>query len=55
LFVLRDGVAKQYIVSVGEPIGAGLHLLDGPPAGSKVIIDPPVELQDGQAIKQKEE
>jgi len=55
VFALQDGVAKRYIVQVGEPVGSGLHLLNGPAAGTRVITDPPATLRDGQAIKQKED
>lgn len=55
VFVLQDGIAKRVIVQVGEPVGEGLELVDGPSAGARVITNPPVTLRDGQAIKQKED
>jgi HlyD family secretion protein len=54
LFVLEEGKVRLAIVTVGEEMGSGFELLDGPPPGTRVIKDPPKDLIDGQSVKEKE-
>jgi RND family efflux transporter MFP subunit len=40
-------------VAVGAPFAGGLVLERGPDPGTKVVVDPPEQLADGQTIKEK--
>ena len=37
-----------------ERVAATFELLDGPSPGTKLVANPPADLQDGQKIKEKE-
>jgi RND family efflux transporter MFP subunit len=54
VFVLDDGKVKLSLVTVGEELGTGFELLEGPPPGTRVVKDPPKDLTDGQSVKEKE-
>jgi HlyD family secretion protein len=54
VFVIDQGRVKMTGVRVGGEAAGGLELVDGPPPGTKVVSNPPVDLQDGQKIKEKE-
>jgi RND family efflux transporter MFP subunit len=53
VFVIGDGKVKVTRVTLGPAVGAGFELVDGPPAGTKLVSSPRPELQDGQSIKEK--
>ncbi len=53
VWVVDQEKVKLSVVKVGEELGTGLVLLSGPPAGTKVVKDPPAGLLDGQGIKEK--
>ncbi|MFO0554430.1 MAG: efflux RND transporter periplasmic adaptor subunit [Polyangiaceae bacterium] len=53
VFVLDGGKVRLVMVSLGDAMGAGFVLRDGPPPGTRVVKDPPAELKDGQAVKEK--
>ncbi|MGH7270994.1 MAG: efflux RND transporter periplasmic adaptor subunit, partial [Polyangiaceae bacterium] len=53
VFVLDSGRVREILVTLGKPFGDGFELVGGPPAGTKVVSDPPLSLTDGQAIKEK--
>ncbi len=54
VFVVDQGKVKMTGVRVGDQASGGFELLDGPPPGTKVVANPPKDLQDGQKIKEKE-
>lgn len=54
VFVVDQGKVKMTGVRVGTEASGGFELLDGPPPGTKVVANPPGDLQDGQKIKEKE-
>jgi multidrug efflux pump subunit AcrA (membrane-fusion protein) len=53
VFVLNEGVVKMTPVKLGPPFGGGFELVEGPPAGARVVAQPSSELSDGQRIKEK--
>jgi hypothetical protein len=55
VFSLEDQTVRMRNVSLGPPVGAGFELLEGPPAGTRVIREPPANLADGQVVKEKSE
>lgn len=54
VFVVDQGRVKMVPVRVGGEAAGAFELLDGPPPGSKLVVNPPADLQDGQKIKEKE-
>ena len=54
VFVVDQGKVKVVNVRVGAEAAGGFELLDGPPPGTKLVANPPADLQDGQKIKEKE-
>jgi HlyD family secretion protein len=56
LFVIEDGKLRVARVQVGPPMtsGGSVELLDGPPAGTRVVNKPSGELFAGQPIKERE-
>jgi hypothetical protein len=40
-------------VTLGPSFGDGFELVDGPSPGTKLVSDPPPNLGDGQAIKER--
>lgn len=55
VFVIVDGRVKQMAVQLGPKLGSGFELVNGPAAGTRVVANPPADLQDGQKIKEKSE
>lgn len=55
VFVLEDGTVKMQPVELGDQVGSGFELRNGPPAGATVVRDPSSALFDGQKVKQKGE
>jgi RND family efflux transporter MFP subunit len=55
VFVLEDGAVRMRPVTLGDEVGSGFELLDGPPAGANVVRQPAKTLEDGQKVKQKGE
>lgn len=53
VFVVEDNVVHLRLVKLGAPFGDGRTLETPIPAGTKVVLDPPASLTDGQAIKEK--
>ncbi|HEX9298426.1 MAG TPA: efflux RND transporter periplasmic adaptor subunit, partial [Polyangiaceae bacterium] len=53
VFVVNEGVARMTPVKVGAPFANGFELVEGPSPGTRVVAQPPVELSDGQRIKEK--
>ena len=54
VFVVEDGVVRMKPVTLGEAVGSGFELLDGPSPGTRVVRAPGPELEDGQRVKEKE-
>ncbi len=55
VFVVESGKVKMEIVELGPPSADGVELVNGPPAGTRVVLDPPSTLADGLSIKEKTE
>jgi RND family efflux transporter MFP subunit len=53
VFVLDGDTVRMRNVSVGEKMGGGYELVDGPAPGTKLVADPPPALVDGQRVKEK--
>jgi RND family efflux transporter MFP subunit len=53
VWVVDGGKVKLTSVVLGEAFGAGYVVKQGPPAGTRVVKDPPKELSDGKAVKEK--
>ncbi|MGN6105531.1 MAG: efflux RND transporter periplasmic adaptor subunit [Kofleriaceae bacterium] len=53
VFVLDDGEVRMVTVQAGAPFGDGRELLTEIPAGTKVVLDPPADLTDGQKVKEE--
>jgi HlyD family secretion protein len=53
VFVLDNGRVRMTPVTIGGPHPAGFELLSALPAGTRVVKEPPRELTDGQAVKEK--
>lgn len=55
VFVIEDGAVKMRPVELGDEVGSGFELIDGPPAGANIVREPASTLVDGQKVKQKGE
>jgi HlyD family secretion protein len=53
VWVIDGGKAKLVSVVLGESFGTGFVLKQGPPPGTRLVKDPPKELSDGKAVKEK--
>jgi HlyD family secretion protein len=53
VFVFDDGDLRMIAVKVGLPFAEGRELDTKLPAGTKVVLDPPSDLADGQKAKEK--
>jgi len=52
VWVVEDGVVRSQPVRLGEPMGEGFELLQGPSPGARVVLDPPGVLTDGSPVKE---
>jgi multidrug efflux pump subunit AcrA (membrane-fusion protein) len=52
VFTVEDGVARMHPVRVGERVGDGFELLQGPPPGAHVVVTPPATLAEGNPVKE---
>jgi RND family efflux transporter MFP subunit len=52
VFVLDEGRVRMRAVTLGPPMANGFELTEGPPAGTRVVRDPPAELSDGREVKE---
>jgi hypothetical protein len=50
LFVLKDQKAQRRTVSLGGAFGSSRQVESGVSPGESVIVDPPAELQDDEAV-----
>ncbi|MBA3455311.1 MAG: efflux RND transporter periplasmic adaptor subunit, partial [Deltaproteobacteria bacterium] len=53
VFAVDDDRVRMMTVKVGGPFGGGRELETQIPVGTKVILDPPADLTDGQKVKEK--
>jgi multidrug efflux pump subunit AcrA (membrane-fusion protein) len=53
VFVLDGEAVRMRNVTLGERIGSGFELLDGPEVGARLVVEPPPDLTDGQQVKEK--
>jgi HlyD family secretion protein len=53
VFVLDGDKVRMTPVKLGDAVGSGFELKEGPPPGTKVIRDPPPQLGDGQDVKER--
>jgi RND family efflux transporter MFP subunit len=55
VFVVDQDAVRMVPVTVGTGAGPSLELVDGPPEGTRVVVDPPAALENGTHIKEKSE
>jgi RND family efflux transporter MFP subunit len=53
VFVVEEGRARLVSVRLGPAIGSSYQLLEGPPASTKLVSQPPERLADGAPIKER--
>jgi HlyD family secretion protein len=53
LFLYEDGEVRMTAVEVGPPFADGLELKTALPASTKIVLEPPPDLTDGQKVKEK--
>ena len=53
VFVINESAVKLVPVKLGPAFGSGFELVEGPPPGSRIVVDPTPQLSDGQRIKEK--
>jgi len=53
VFTLDDDRVRMMTIKVGGPFAGGRELETAIPVGTKVILDPPADLTDGQKVKEK--
>lgn len=52
VWVVKDGLLDQQPVKVGERVGGEVSLVEGPPAGTQVVVAPDTRrLQEGRRVK----
>lgn len=53
VFIADEGEVRMTAVTLGAPFADGRELVTKIPAGTKVVLDPPRDLTDGQEVKEK--
>jgi HlyD family secretion protein len=53
VFVVNEGTVKMAPIKIGPAFANGFELVEGPPPGTRVVVQPPAQLADGQKIKEK--
>jgi RND family efflux transporter MFP subunit len=53
VFVFEGEAARMRTITLGEKMGSGFELLQGPEPGTRLIAEPPPDLADGQQVKEK--
>ena len=53
VFVLDAGKVRMTPVTLGPALGGGFVVEAGPPAGTRLVKNPPARLADGQSVKEK--
>ncbi len=52
VFVVENGKVQLRPIKVGPPFQDGFELVEGPPAGTRVVKTPQASLTDGKAVKE---
>jgi multidrug efflux pump subunit AcrA (membrane-fusion protein) len=52
VFVVDEGEVRITAVKLGPPVREGRELVTQLPAGTKVVLDPPSDLGDGEKVKE---
>jgi hypothetical protein len=55
VFVVDEEEVRMTAVSVGKGEGEGRELVTKLPPGTKVVLDPPASLSDGQKVKENKQ
>jgi len=55
LYVADSGIARLRLVKPGKEHGGGIEILSGLDAGTRIVLNPPSELEDGSRIQSDEE
>lgn len=55
VWLLEDGAVRARTITLGEALGTGFELLEGPPPGTTIVREPAETLEDGQRVKQRSE
>jgi RND family efflux transporter MFP subunit len=53
VFIVDDDQVRMTTVKLGPPFGDGRELVTEIPAGTKVVLEPPADLADGQKVKER--
>jgi RND family efflux transporter MFP subunit len=53
VFVVDNERVKLVPISIGPAFGSGFEVTSGPPAGTKVVKNPPPQLGDGMKVKER--
>jgi HlyD family secretion protein len=53
VFTVSEGKVRLTQVTVGAVLGESREITSGPAPGTKIVVDPPASLSDGDAIKEK--
>jgi HlyD family secretion protein len=53
VFVVESERVRMVPVTLGPAFGDGFEIVDGPAPGTKVVMQPPATMTDGQAIKER--
>lgn len=53
VYVFDEGKVRVVPVTLGPAFGSGFEVIQGPPAGTRVVQEPPPHLADGQAVKER--
>ena len=51
VFVVEGDKVRMVPLVLGEPVGPGFEVKQGPKVGTRVVKDPPADLTDGKKIK----
>jgi HlyD family secretion protein len=55
VFVVEGGAVRMEPVALGEKNGDAFELVEGPTAGTKVVVSPEATLQSGQRVKERKD
>jgi HlyD family secretion protein len=55
VFVVEGGKVLERPVTLGPTSADGIELIEGPLVGTRVVLDPPSTLADGQKVKERSE
>lgn len=55
VFTIENSKARMELVTLGPATSDGIELVSGPPAGTRVVLNPPSTLADGLSVKERTE